>query len=102
MLNLLVKDVEDEYAKENFVRISDYVRTTVNLEGFQLVEVTANGAGQFTVTHTLGYAPKDVIHLSTLGAGTITWLYNQFTDNTLRFSATDACTGRAFVGTYKK
>jgi hypothetical protein len=96
-----LKSIADLSVRDNFKILQDYFRTNNQLVGFKFVEYTFAQAQQNAkIAHTLGYTPKDILVLSTLGPGILTFNYNDFDANYLDVSSTGQASFRAFVGTY--
>jgi hypothetical protein len=97
---LLVKEMQDSYVRENFMRLQDIIRR-LPLDGFRHLEITFDAAQtNKKVAHGLGAKPKDVIQTSLTGTGSVTWNYSSFDDTYLDVTSTGACVVRAYVGTH--
>ncbi len=103
-LKLLLTRIGDEYVKEAFKKLIDYIRADVFRRGdFRYLEVTAPLAGAGSFPHPLGYQPQDVITLSVApSAASVRWKYELFTPTTLAYTVTAPCTVRIFVGKYRE
>lgn len=105
-VKLYVSQFDDPYIQQNFKTLGDLFKLIPFLKGewrFIEFQVTATGTNQ-KVSHSLGFAPKDILVTSTIG-GTITFNYNKFDGNFLNFDATvttSPMTVRAFVGRYSE
>ena len=104
MKRLLIKEVEDTYAQENFLRIEEGFREQVLLKGqWKFVELTFGAAStNFRFKHNLSFTPKDIILTSKTGAGTATFSFDLFTNEFLDISVTAATVLRFFVGSYQE
>ena len=100
MLKLLVKEVLEQYARENFKRIQSEWDLSPLLRGqFVLKELTFdNAVTDLDVPHGLSFLPKDVMITYITGAGQLTVNYDKITDTNLNVTATDACVARLLVG----
>jgi len=101
---LFLDEVKDEYIRENFKFIADYIRDFPLEKGqfkFFKIEVSSP-LTNFKWPHKLGYQPKDVIQTYVSNGATITWNYDSFTNELLDLDASTACTIRAFVGRYEE
>jgi hypothetical protein len=100
----ILKDLEDPYARENFKRLLDYLDKFPFFRGewafftFTLPNAVTN----LNLAHGLGFKPLDVIQTSITGAGTITFNYSRFTDETISVTTSGACSVRCFIGAYKE
>lgn len=100
MLELLVENTADEITRENMRRIMEYVRTQALANANVVVReiVFPKALTNFRYPHGLPFTPKDVVLLSTLGAGVLTINYKLFDKDYLDFTTTDACTVRLLIG----
>lgn len=104
MIDLILKDVKDEYARENFFRIKRFLEGKTFLKGtfkFFEVEVTRAVTNQ-KYKHNLGFLPKDVLITSQIGAGALTINYSRIDVDFLDFTTTGAVTFRGYIGTYRE
>lgn len=69
MIDLILKDVQDEYAQENFSRLKNFIDAQVFFEGdFKLFDITIPGKfSDFKQLHGLSFIPSDIIMLSGFG-----------------------------------
>lgn len=102
MLDLLINQVVDPVARENFVKISEYVGSENLLLGqFKFYEIIFTQAEtNKKIPHGLGFLPKDIIQTSRTGVGEINWNFDEFDSTYLDVSTSDACVVRAFIGSY--
>lgn len=103
MIHLLVKETEDEVARENMKRLQKELGETQKIlkAEWKFFEISIDAAvTNFKVQHRLGFQPKDVIQTSSIGAGALTWNYSLFDKTNLDITTTGAVTVRAFVGSY--
>jgi hypothetical protein len=99
--NFFRVEIADEYARENFRMLRDYMLLESPFQGFQHFEITLTAAvTNFRYRHSLGFQPKDIIQTSLTGTGVATWNYNLFNDTYLDLTTTGACTVRLFAGTF--
>ncbi len=105
MLKLLVLETKDEVARENLSRIQKEVTIDQQLlrGQWKFIELTFDAeVANFKYPHKLSFVPKDVIQTSSIGTGTVIWNYDLFDRTNLDISTTEACTVRAFVGSYQE
>jgi hypothetical protein len=102
--DLILKDIEDEYIRQNFVRINDFFKAFPFFRGqFKFFDFSFDRAiSNQKVSHALGFKPTDVIQTSVIGPGAITWDFENFDDKSLVLSTTGACKVRAFIGAYRE
>lgn len=102
--NFILKDMQDPYARENFKRLSSFLAEFPLFRGeweFFTINI-GTAVTDLNLAHGLGFRPLDVIQTSSIGAGTLTFNYSSFTDETISITTTDACTVRCFIGAYKE
>jgi len=100
---LFVNEVADEYTRENFRTVSEFVRDEALLKGqFKFFEYSFTAAGTHTPLHTLGYKPLDVITLAVSRGATVVWDYDAFTKVTVKLTVSAPCRVRVFLGTYRE
>jgi hypothetical protein len=107
MLNtpdLILKDIEDQYSRENFFRLKKFFESVSFFKGnFKHFEFNFDRAlTSQKMAHGLGFKPQDVIQTFITGPGAITWDYINFDDKNLVLSTTGACKVRAFIGAYRE
>lgn len=102
--SLILKDIKDEYVRENFFRIQEFILNFALFRGewtFFTYEFTA-AVTDTKIPHGLTFKPTDVIQTSLTGSGVLTWNYDKFTDKLLYVTTTGPCTVRAFIGAYRE
>lgn len=69
MIDLILKDVQDEYVQENFFRLKSFIDAQVLFEGdFKLFDLVIPGKfSEFRQLHGLTFIPSDIIVLSGFG-----------------------------------
>ncbi len=69
MLDLILKDIEDQYSRENFFRLRKFIGEQVLFDGdFKLFDITVNSKQtSFKVLHGLTFIPSDILQLSAEG-----------------------------------
>jgi len=97
---LPLASMKDPAVQEAFRRILDFLTEETPILGFHHYELVVDAASTgLKVPHGLGYAPKDIILTSSIGAGAATFKYDQFDATNLVVDTTGACTIRFFAGT---
>lgn len=100
---LSIAEIADLYVRENFRRLQSFFREESPLLGFQHIEITIqNAVSAQKFPHNLGFLPKDIILLSSIGSGVATLNYDQFTATDLVITTTGAVTLRLLAGTYQR
>lgn len=99
---LFRKEIEDEYAQENFRRIGDfYASDPFTRSNFEFITITTSGAvTNYKFPHRLGFQPLDVIMTHNLNNVTVTFNYSKFDSVNLDITTSGATTLRLFVGRY--
>ncbi len=99
----LVDLIKDINIRESLQWIYEYILQIPILRGdFKFFEVTFNGAvTDEKIPHNLGFTPKDIISLSSVGTGAATFQYAKFTSTNLVITTTGACVIRFFAGRYQ-
>lgn len=69
MIDLILKDIDDQYIRENFFRLKNFLNAQVILDAdFKFFDITINKRDlNFQVMHGLAFIPMDVIVLSASG-----------------------------------
>ena len=102
-LDLILKDIEDEYSRENFARIKSYIADQPFLQGeWEFFEISFLGVvTNFSFKHSLKFRPTDIVQTSSIGPGVVQWNYQSFSNEFLSITTTGRVTVRAFVGAYR-
>lgn len=81
MLDLILKDIDDPYSRENFFRLKNFLSGQVLFEGdFKLFDISIpEKSTPFKVAHGLSFIPADVIPLSAVGNLNYFFRYQEFT-----------------------
>lgn len=96
--------IEDKETRGLFFKIIRYLETAVPLVfGFRFYTVTVDSASTGQVQHGLGAIPKDIL-LTSVNPSTVsvTFKYENFTNENIIFTTSGACTVRFLAGTYKE
>ena len=103
-IELILKDIKDEYVRENFTRLLEYFKKdALRIAGFKFFELTfTEGKTAFQYTHRLGYIPKDIIVTNTSDNENVVFNYDDFTREFFYMDVSGACTVRFFAGTYRE
>ncbi len=80
MLDLILKDIDDQHIRENFFRIARFLNDQVFFDGdFQLYDITIPAASDnFKIRHGLNFIPVDIIPLAIEGNYNFYFRYNDF------------------------
>ncbi len=97
---LNVIDIRDPVIQRNFQNLISYFNAQNQLLNFQFTEQNLADGQTLTITHNLGFVPKDIIVTKLVGTGPVTFNLSKFTTSTLSLTATKACVIRFYYGTY--
>lgn len=100
MLELIFKDIEDKYVRENFFRVSKFLKDQVFFDGsFDFYEVDIPQANlNFAVRHGLKFIPTDVFFLAVDGDHNFYFKYQDFDRDFIYISANGPCVIRFIAG----
>lgn len=101
-IDLILKDIQDPYVRENFARISRYLESQTILEGnwrFYLIEVKSS-FNNFEFKHNLTFVPKDIIVLSIDGNKNVDFRFDLFTKTSIILSTQGPAVIRILAGSY--
>jgi len=103
-LNLLLDFIKDESTQQALENLQDYldVQAFIKPEWQFFERDFAAAVTNERIKHTLGGLPKDIILTSKIGAGSVTFEYEDFTKDFIIVSTSGAAKIRFFVGTYVK
>lgn len=99
---LFRKEIEGEFAQENFSRIADFFRDFpfANLECKFFEFDIPGGVTDFRFVHNLGFMPKDVIVTGYTGSPSITWNFDRFDKTAVYVTSTTTTKVRCLIGRY--
>jgi len=99
---LFKKEIEDEFAQENFKRLSDYSEKYPLFRcNFQFLQIEIPKAvTNFKYQHNLGFQPLDVIIMHNKNNVSVTLNYTKFDATNIDITASGATTLRCLVGRY--
>jgi hypothetical protein len=100
--NLYLSEIKDEFTRENFRKLMEAFRAVYLFRNMKLLEFTvlADGTGLIQ-NHFLGFRPTDLIQVSVVGDGVLSWNHYEFDDVSVNFdvaSLTVPTTVRVLVG----
>jgi hypothetical protein len=100
MIDLILKDIEDPYIRENFFRLTQFINRQVWFEGdFQLYDVTIPAHTKFfKVRHGLTFIPTDIIPLAVEGDYNFFFRYKDFDAENMYIFATGPVHVRFLAG----
>jgi hypothetical protein len=103
MVELILKDIEDVYSRENFFRLSKFFNQEALLNGnFKFFEVVITAANTtVSIPHGLNFIPQDIIFLSVDGNYNFYFEYANFDKTNLKIFVEGPCKLRFFAGAYK-
>lgn len=104
MLRLFLRELKvDEFVRENFFRIQNFVRNDpINKGNFVFKDYTLGTLTEELIPHGLRFTPSDVIQLSVRNVDTavVTWHFDKFTDEDIVVSTSAPCRVRLYLGRY--
>lgn len=102
-IDLILKDIQDVYTRENFTRLLKFFNLTDLLNGeFKFFEVEILKTNTvFAVPHGLNFIPQDVIFVSVEGDHNFYFRYQEFTRTNMYIFVQGPCKLRFFAGAYK-
>lgn len=101
-VDLIIKDIQDQYAKENFNRLVRFVGEQQILDGswkFFEVDIPSTSSN-FVFTHNMGFIPKDIVMLNSIGNQNFRLKYDEFTATNLVIEAGGPVILRFLAGRY--
>lgn len=103
MQDLIFKDVQDPYARENFFRLQRFFSLVDLLSGdFKFFEVEINEANTiFLLPHGLTFVPADIIFVSVDGDFNFYFRYQEFDKTNIAIFVSGPCKLRFFAGAYR-
>ena len=101
-LKQLLSEIQDQYIKQFFQWIKDFLNEQdLLLSNFKFFSLNFGTAvTKRKIPHGLKFKPQDVILTSKIGAGAVTFVYDEFTGTDLVITTTGACDIRFFAGLY--
>lgn len=102
-VDLILKDIEDVYSRENFRRLLSFFNLTDLLNGeFKFFEVEISQANTiFALPHGLKFIPQDIIFVSVDGDHNFYFRYQEFDKTNMYIFVQGPCKLRFFAGAYK-
>jgi hypothetical protein len=101
-IDLILKDIEDQYVRENFSRLVRYIEAQAILAGnwkFYRIEVDSAVSEQ-KFKHNLTFVPKDIILLSIDGNKNVDFRFDLFTKENIVYSTQGPAVIRFLAGSY--
>lgn len=99
-LNLILKDIDDIYVRENFKRLIDYLNDSVFFEGdFDFYEIDISQPAELLpIPHGLKFIPADIIFLNVTGDHNVFFNYENFDRDNIYVTAAGPCIIRFLAG----
>jgi hypothetical protein len=103
-IELILKDIDDQYVRENFTRLNEYIRKdSIRKPLWKFFEITfADGGTDIEYAHNLGYKPLDIIVTHCSSNENVVFNFDSFTSTHFVLSPSGACTVRFFAGRYEE
>ena len=101
-LDLINKEIQDQYTRENFFRIKRELENQQILDGFwNFFEVEFLQAGtDLPIKHNLSFTPKDIIILAVEGDHNMYFRYEKFDSTNVYITVAGPCRVRFLAGAY--
>lgn len=100
--DLVLTNIRDFFAQENFKRLQEYFDEENQLSGFKFLEFSTTAAvTNLKVPHLLAFTPKDLIRTRKTGAGSVTFNRHLFDAENIDVTTTGAVKVRLLIGTYR-
>lgn len=89
MVDLILKDIDDPYVRENFFRLTNFLNNQVIFDGdFKIFDVTIPAQSEkYKIKHGLSFIPLDIISLSSSGDLNYFFRYQEFDRDNIYVSA---------------
>lgn len=102
MIELIFKDIEDKYIRENFKRITEFFRgDTIRKAQWKFFEIAFfDGATNYRFKHNLGFRPKDFLITGITNSEAVTFNVDLCDKEYFDITVSGACVVRFFAGTY--
>lgn len=103
-IDLILKDIDDKYIRENFFRLSKYIQEQIILDGqWKFYELEFNSSvSNFRFKHGLTFVPKDVIIMSVIGDHNIYFNNALFDAEFIDITVAGPVRVRFLIGAYKE
>jgi hypothetical protein len=98
-MDLITKQIDDKYVRQNFEKIEALVNDAVFLQGnFKFFEFRVTGAQEeFKLYHKLGFNPNDIFVTKAIGSS-FEWIYTGFNSDYLTIKTTGDLYLRVIIG----
>lgn len=102
MIELILKDIQDQYIRENFSRITAFFKSdALRKAQWKFFEVTfADAVTNFRHRHGLGYRPKDFIPTGVSNSEAVIFNVDDCDKDYIDMTVSGPCTVRFFAGAY--
>jgi hypothetical protein len=103
MIDLILKELKDEYSQENFTRLKDFIDRQILFEGdFKFFDILIPKAStNFRILHGLTFIPADIILLSANGDQNFYFKYQFFNTDSIYVSTNGPVRIRFLAGKLK-
>lgn len=101
-VDLIIKEIEDKFTRENFSRLSRFIEGQDILGGyFKFYQADFDSAGtNVPLKHLLPFVPQDIIHLSVEGDHNFYYNYENFDADNIYVTVQGPCRIRFLAGSY--
>ena len=98
---LFQSEVRDQFIRDNFRILSEFIRDHTVFRGFRSFEVTFTQAvTAHKFPHNMGFKPLDIILTSKTNSVTVEFLYSNTTATVIEITTSAATTIRFLAGTF--
>jgi len=98
-MKLNLNQIEDVETRENFKKLSDVFETNpIFNTNWRLYDLEFTAAETRTIYHKLGYRPIDLIETFKTGAGSVSYNFDNFTNEVISVTSTGAARVRFIIG----
>lgn len=98
-LNLLIREVTDNHAQENFQKIESFYAEYL-FKNFKVIQLDVTSILETTLNHNLGFKPEDVILTYNNADGYVIFKHEKFTDKTYTFECAKPCKIKFLIGKF--
>jgi hypothetical protein len=96
------KELEDQYARENFRKLREFLTKETPFLGFKFFEVEFKAAAaDFDFQHGLGFQPQDAMITFVSNGAVVTFSYDSFTKEAVRMTVSKECKVRMILGSFQ-
>lgn len=101
-LELILREIDDKWTRENFSRLLRYVKDQAILQGeWEIYEIRFDGPStNFKFKHNLDFVPQDIIQLQVIGDRNVEFNHDKFDGDYIDITVAGPCYLRFLAGRY--